>query len=141
MRTRAMQAIAAAIAVGCQARQPAANEAAQLIAPNLVQVVRLTPEHPAQNQEMVIESVIINRGTVPVDLISRVCGLDAKGDLELTGSLLMCAAYSMHGHLAPGDSVRGFDARVVASRPGRYTLRVRHLLEPERWVEIPVEVR
>lgn len=140
MQTRVVAAVAAII--GCQgAGQPTAPGVPQVIAPVLVQVVRLTPEQPAQNQELVIESVIINRGPLPVDFTGRLCGLDTKGDLELTGSLLMCAAYSMRGELASGDSVVGFDARVVASRPGRYTLGIRHLLDPERWMEVPVAVR
>jgi len=107
----------------------------------LQQVIRLAPASPTANELLTIESVIINRGAQPVEFTSRICGLDTKGDLALTGSLLMCAAYSMRGTLSPGDSLDGFDARVVASAPGHYTLRVRHFIDPEQWVEVAVDVR
>jgi hypothetical protein len=31
--------------------------------------------------------------------------------------------------------------RVVSSPPGQYTVRVRQLIQPEAWVEVPVVVR
>ena len=141
MRTRIIPTALLALALGCQTDQPTATRSLGVVARNLVQIVRLSPEKPVRNQVLTIESVIINDGGRLVDFTSRICGLDTQGDLALTGSLLMCAAYSMSAHLAPGDSIQGFDARVVTSPPGRYMLRVRHLLDPERWVEVPVEVR
>jgi hypothetical protein len=106
----------------------------------LEQTVRLSPTTPTTGQVLRIQSTIINRGTSPIDVTSRTCGLDTKGDLELSGSLLMCAAFSRQVTLMPADSLSAFDARVVTSPPGRYTLRVRHALDPDRWVELPVAV-
>jgi hypothetical protein len=123
------------LAIGCQ---PTASLDAP--APPLEQVVRLSPAAPTTGQVLRIHSTIINRGTSPIDVTSRTCGLDTKGDLELSGSLLMCAALNRQVTLIPSDSLSGFDARVVNSPPGRYTLRVRHALNPERWVEVPVVV-
>ena len=140
MRTRPVSLAMLACIAACQTDGP--TELGSLVGSvTLQQVIRLTPASPAPNEVLTIESVVINRGAQPVVFTSRICGLDTKGDLELTISLFMCAGYSMHGTLLPGDSLAGFDARVVASTPGQYTLHVRHLLDPERWVEVPVDVR
>jgi hypothetical protein len=140
MRTRAVSIPILALLAACQTDGPAGLRSMTRDA-TLQQVIRLRPATPAPDEILTIESVVINRGTQPAELTSRICGLDTKGDLALTGSLMMCAGYSMQGTLPPGDSLTGFDARVVASAPGHYTLRVRHLLDPERWVVIPVDVR
>lgn len=107
----------------------------------LDQVVRIAPASPGSGGTLRITSTIYNRGAAPVDLSTRTCGLDTEGDLTLSGSLLMCAAFSRRVTLSPSDSVSAFDARVVASPPGRYTLRVRQALDPERWVAVPVVIR
>lgn len=106
----------------------------------LEQVVRLSPVSPATNEVLTIHSTLVNRGATAVDVVSRTCGLDAAGDLDLSGSLLMCAAFSRRVTLMPADSVSAFDACAVTSGPGRYTLRVRQALDPERWVEVPVVI-
>jgi hypothetical protein len=123
------------LAIGCQ---PAPSVDAP--AARLEQIVRLSPASPATGQVVRIQSTIINRGTSPIDVTSRTCGLDTNGDLELSGSLLMCAAFSRQVTLVPSDSLSAFDARTVTSPPGRYTLRVRHALDPERWLEVPVVI-
>jgi hypothetical protein len=130
-----------ALIAACQTDRPAGLRSPTGGVRTLQQVIRLAPDSPTPNQVLTIESVISNRGAQPVEFTSRICGLDTKGDLVLTGSLLMCAAVALRGTLPPGDSLHGFDARVVASSPGHYTLRVRHLIDPERWVEVPVDVR
>jgi len=141
MHTRPVSLAVLAFIAACRTDGPAGLRSSTGGVGTLQQVIRLAPDSPTPNQVLTIESLIINRGAQPVEFTSRICGLDTKGDLVLTGSLLMCAAYSMRGTLPPGDSLSGFDARVVASSPGQYTLRVRHLIDPERWVEVPVEVR
>ncbi len=136
-----MTALLCGATATCQHANPTAPDAVlQATVRGLQQTVRLFPAQPAQGEQLLVVSVVVNHKPDSVAFTSRICGLDTKGSLELTGSLLMCAAYSMSARLAPGDSVTGFDARVVTSPPGRYTLRVRHLLVPEAWVEIPVVV-
>jgi hypothetical protein len=87
--------------------------------------------------------MIVNDGASPVALSSRVCGLDYEGSLELTHppEVLKCAGVSQASTLAPGDTARVGDLMRVASAPGTYTLRVRHALDPERWVSLEVVVR
>jgi len=107
----------------------------------LEQTVRLSPAEPAPGDTLDIVSVVVNGTAEPVDVSSRICGLDLESSLKLTNAFLSCAGYSMQGALAPRDSLLGFARRVVAGEPGEYTLRVRHLLDPEVWVEVPVIVR
>lgn len=127
--------------LGCGPREPVGPVGARSITvQGLEQTVRLFPAEPAQGDELQIASVVVNRKRVAAAVVSRICGLDTTGDLELTGSRFMCAGYSMNAALAPGDSVTGNDSRTIASGPGRYTLWVRHLLVPDAWVDIQVVV-
>lgn len=107
----------------------------------LEQTVRLSPAEPAPGDTLIIASVVMNGTSLPVDVTSRICGIDVETTLKLTGTNVACAGYSMHGELAPGDSLLGSAMGVVASAPGTYNLRVRHLLNPDVWVEVPITVR
>jgi hypothetical protein len=138
-------ATAAALGVallGCNAAQSLAPTAArQLIAPGLQQTVRLIPAVPASGDQIQIVSVVTNRSADSVAVTSRICGLDTAGDLVLVTARMACAGYGLQVALAPGDSVAAGDVRVVASPPGRYTLRVRQLLAPPVWLDVPLVVR
>ena len=131
--------------LGCSTGDPVAPARAagapQATIQGLEQTVQLFPAEPSQGEQLRIVSVVVNKNAAPTDVVSRICGLDTGGDLDLTGSGFMCAGYSMYAELAPGESVAGNDVRVVTSAPGSYTLRVRHLLLPDTWVEVPVVVR
>lgn len=138
-------ATAAALCVallGCNAAQSLAPGVAhQLIAPGLEQTVRLTPAVPTSGGQLQIVSVVTNRSADAVAVTSRICGLDTGGDVVLVTARMACAGYSVQITLAPGDSVAGGDVRVVASPAGRYTLRVRQLLAPQLWLDVPLVVR
>jgi hypothetical protein len=105
--------------------------------------VTLTPSEPIAGRDVQIHSVITNRGTESVTLNSRICGLDFGGNLELAypNGSATCGGYSTSGSIAPGESRTSTDLNRVASAPGVYTLRVRHALQPELWVEMRVVVR
>ena len=107
----------------------------------LEQTVRLSPAEPAPGDTLEIASIVVNATAAPVDVASRICGLDLETPLTLTNPFFSCAGYSMASELTPGDSLQGFDRRVVGGLPGTYTLRVRHLLNPDVWVEVPITVR
>lgn len=108
---------------------------------DLEQRVTVTPAVLALGEQLVVASEVLNRGSISRTLTSRICGLDLETTVELTGSLLMCAGYSMRGDLEPGHTTRSFDAVVVTSGHGKHTLRIRHLIEPEVWVSVPIVVR
>ncbi len=107
----------------------------------LEQTVRLSPAVPAPGETLDITSVVVNQTASAVDVTSRICGLDIESSLALVNSSLRCAGYSSQSELAAGDSILGFERREVAGKAGDYTLRIRHLLNPDVWVEVPVSVR
>jgi hypothetical protein len=128
--------------LSCRAEPAALTAPRVVVTPQgLEQTVRLSPADPAPGDTLEIASIVVNGTAAPVDVASRICGLDLETPLPLTNPFISCAGYSVHGALAPGDSLQGFDRRVVSGLPGTYTLRVRHLLNPDVWVEVPVTVR
>ena len=116
----------------------------RVVMPNgLVQTVTLTPSGPAPASDVEIRSVIVNRNIQSIALTSRICALDYAGSLVLTNSpaVLKCAGYSASAALAPNDSVVTSDLMRISSARGQYQLRVRHAVDPEQWVSVPVVVR
>lgn len=111
-------------------------------AEGLQQRVTVTPTRPANGDTVAIRSVLYNRGAAPVRVEHVVCGLDYDRATILQNPFIMCAAYSVTSTLAPGDSIVQQDRRVVAARPGTYTLRVRHVAPPSGlYVDVPIAVR
>jgi hypothetical protein len=135
--------------VGCSsgtaldARLASERDVTLAVVPGLEQHVTVTPAELVVGENVAIHSVITNRGSTPVNLESRICGLDLGGDLQLTAppDVGTCLGYSLNGLMAPGDSRESGEIRRVASPPGNHTLRVRHALRPEAWVEFRVVVR
>jgi hypothetical protein len=136
-----------ALVAGCTGGAPTAvpgeSDVTRAVLPGLEQRVTLTPSELVAGENVQIQSVITNRGSDAVQLESRICGLDLGGDLELSfpPGFGVCAGYSMEGTIAPGESRAGSELQRVDSKPGTYTLRVRHALRPELWVEMRVVVR
>lgn len=106
----------------------------------LVQTIRVSRAEPSPGDTLRIESVITNEGDQPVNVTSRICGLDLQTELRF-GPQFRCGGFSRHGPLAPGASIRESEGGVVTSRPGTYSVRLRHLLEPEKWVSFQITVR
>jgi hypothetical protein len=142
---RVVHSAALALVAGvlaCRSAEPfGLNGGGQLTAQGLEQTVQLIPAQPVSGQEVQIVSVVTNRSSGPVPVDSRICGLDITGNVALVVNYMRCAGYSQSVVLASGDSVTGSDMRVVSSPPGQYTVRVRQLIQPEAWVEVPVVVR
>ncbi len=123
--------------------QPSDNDVTRAVQPGLEQRVTLTPAELVTGQNVTITSTITNRGTQPVPLESRICGLTLGGDIRLDPppGIGFCEGHSMGGTIAPGESRESTDIKRVASGRGTYTLRVKHALQPELWVEMRVVVR
>lgn len=107
---------------------------------SLVQTIRLSTAEPTPGDTLWIESTVVNEGGQPVSVESRICGLDLRTELRFAPQV-RCGGYSMQGQLAPGDSVRSTEGGVLTSGPGTYSVRLRHLLQPEKWVTFQVTVR
>ena len=109
----------------------------------LVQSVTIDPASPAPNGDIRIRSVITNRGSSSVTVTVRECGLDLAGTLAVTWTpgTVSCDAYSSRRPLARGESITAFDYRRVSSSNGDYEARIRHALDPEHWIDVPISVR
>ena len=108
--------------------------------PTIVQSVRLMNPGLRTGDTLKIESTLRNVGTQPVDITHVVCELDLEG-IETMSPLILCFAYSIDGKLEPGQEVTSRLMRIVTSPPGKYTIRVRHLLDPDVWVPAELTVR
>lgn len=106
---------------------------------NLIQRIVLSSANPAKGSIIAVRSTIFNAG-VKRDLTTRICGLDLGG-LDLADTDMHCAGFSQRISLATNDTVSQTDRRTVNAAPGDYTLKIRHLLEPERWVELKLHVK
>lgn len=136
------------LVAGCTATAPTATLSSEgditvAVMPGLEQRVTLTPAELTVGEIVHIQSVITNSGSQPVSLESRICGLTLGGDLQLATptSIVTCAGFTQGGDIAPGDSRESSEIRRVSSAPGTYTLRVKHAVRPELWVEVRVVVR
>jgi hypothetical protein len=109
-------------------------------AAGLVQTISISDTHPAQGETLRIESILTNEGASPQAVTSRICGLDLDTALRFEPDV-RCAGYSIGGTLAPGASRVEVEEAVIASRPGTYSVRLRHLLDPEQWVSFQITVR
>ena len=111
--------------------------------PTIVQTLRLLNPGLRTGDTLKLESVIRNVSDKPVTIDYVVCELDLEGELRTEAPFIMCFAYSVRGTLAPGEQAVGHLQRRIVSGPGRYTIRVRHLLDPDVWVpaELTVHAR
>jgi hypothetical protein len=109
----------------------------------LVQSVRLDPAEPRKGETVIVYSTIENRGTSPKPVTYMVCQLGLEGDLLLSIPLdeTRCAAVSATTDVPPGKIVQLADRRVVNSPAGVYSLRVEHLIDPQRSITVRVRVR
>lgn len=156
-RIRMFAAILAALAAACNgARHPAGSSSedtpasdSRLVSESigeLVHELRITPAAPAPGDTLEIVSIVINRGAAPAEIGSVICGLDLVTMLTLEPVVPQCEAVGpVRFTLVPGDSAGigpiPVSGGVVRSGPGRYSIRARHLLEPELWTEFEIVVR
>ena len=109
--------------------------------PTILQTVRLLNPGLRQGDTLRLESRLRNVSDKPVSIEHVVCELDIEGELATEAPLILCVAYSVRSTLAPGEEVFSRLERVVASPPGRYTITIRHLLDPAVWVPAELTVR
>lgn len=93
-----------------------------------------------------LSSRIVNRGSRPLTVRVVTCYLEPGRDLRTRGKLVAravpgCIQTPDVYTLAPGEATPGVSFIGQFNRPGRYTVRVRHALEPEFWGEIRLRAR
>ena len=86
---------------------------------------------------LLVRSNVTNAGTAPVTVTARTC-LFFESDLQITARadrfepFITCSAVAQTTELAPGASLAPMEVRYrIRSGPGEYTVRVRHVLDPE----------
>ena len=96
----------------------------------LVQRLVLEPRTVARGDTLHIVSTVVNTGSAPAAVTAQVCGLGVTttDSVFASDNGIRCVAFSVDVRLAPGDSMTGTDRRAVIGGPGRYTVRVQHLL-------------
>lgn len=105
----------------------------------IVQTLRLLNPGLQTGDTLKLESTLRNVSDRPVDITHVVCELDLEG-IQTMSPLILCFAYSVTGKLAPGEEVTSRLQRIVTSPPGKYTISVRHLLDPSVWVPAQLTV-
>ena len=106
----------------------------------LRQTVTVRPAVLLDGNDIEIRSVIVNVTSRVITITLAICSLDVGGTLLLTEipTIAHCAAYSGQSTLFPGDSVVMSDLQRFTVSRGAYVLRVRHALQPEHWISVPV---
>jgi hypothetical protein len=112
------------------------------LGPGLEQTVQLEPKRLHPGDDLRIRSVIRNTSNEYKKAEALVCQLEIRTDMnfEVMEPLILCFAYSATVRLAPNDSLVLTAAGKVKSRPGRYTMVVRHLLRPPVVTRLRVNV-
>ena len=109
----------------------------------LVQRVTISSLAPCPGEDITIMSELEVTATDSMFVTSRMCGLDFDGSLDTAQPphLGICLGYSIAHTYAPGAVIRSGQTQRIQSGPGTYTLEIRHLLSPSRWITVPVTVR
>jgi hypothetical protein len=106
----------------------------------LEHIITVTPARAAFGDTVTILSTVTNRTPRARSVQWRTCGMDVETALEFPWPGAMCGGYSALGSIGPGGTLQGSHYGVVKSEPGEYILRIRHLLDPESWVEVSLIV-
>ena len=143
MRVSILTAGIALIGIGCEFGpiDPVTQVDRRIVIQGLEQTIRLSQDRSAWGDTIHIASVVLNRSGSPKTVSARTCGVDLQSDAVLQSYLVRCAAYSGHFTIAPGDLVVEQESRIVHANPGQYSIRIRHLLDPEVWLVVPLIVQ
>ena len=151
LRRTTAPVIAAAVAIACGSSNPPAQtdpvpnldsgQALQWQArPAIVQTLKLLNSHLRQGDTLWLESTLRNVSNQVVTVERVVCELDIETSMGLEDPFIRCVAYSVNGPIAPGETATSHMQRVVTAAPGRYTISIRHLLDPDVWVPAELTV-
>ena len=109
----------------------------------LLQVLHVSDTVPQRGDTLYFQSTVYNVADSTVTLHAKLACLDITGDLSMVDPVhfRVSECGSEIRPLIAGDSLIEGALRVVLSPPGSYTIWVRHLLEPDVSIEVPVRVK
>lgn len=103
-------------------------------------VVTATPARATRGETVVVSSRVVRIGETPDTVWLRTCGLDIETARDFPDPSGTCFGYSGRYTMMPGDTVTGADSGIVDWPRGEHRFRVRHMVEPSRWLELTVVV-
>ncbi|HYR06399.1 MAG TPA: hypothetical protein VEQ60_01445 [Longimicrobium sp.] len=144
--------LAAAIALAaCSGANPAIPDPVEttFLSNGLEQEIKIRPMDPQvdpRGKMFHLTSRLVNRSDAPVTVRVVTCWLDPKVNLRTRATFI---AYAIPGciqgpseyTLAPGEASNTLWFTGEIERPGRYTIEVRHALDPEFWGKVEVVAR
>jgi hypothetical protein len=149
MLARTLLALTLVAAAGCRGQtaldtseQARSTRDARAAGPNGLEQRLTAVVDPEEFREpgfhtLLVTSDILNTGSAPVTVSTRVC-LFFASDVQITAEadlfepFVSCGAVSQTSELPPGASVGPMQLRYrLRSGAGVYTIRVRHALDPE----------
>ena len=144
--------LAAAIALAaCSGANPAIPDPVEttFLSNGLEQEIKIRPMDPEidpRGKMFHLTSRLVNRSDAPVTVRVVTCWLDPKVNLRTRATFIAYAIPScIQGPgeytLAPGEASNTVWFTGEIERPGRYTIEVRHALDPEFWGKVEVVAR
>jgi hypothetical protein len=146
MRILTLAAVLALAA--CSGANPAIPDPVEttFVSNGLEQEIRITPvgEPTDPSGKMFhLTSRLINRSDAPITVRVVTCWLDPKVNLRTRATFIAfaipsCVQGPSEYTLAPGQASNTVWFTGEIERPGRYTIEVRHALDPEFWGRVEV---
>ena len=144
--------LAAALTLAaCSGANPAIPDPVEttFLSNGLEQEIRIRPMDPQvdpRGKMFHLTSRLVNRSDAPVTVRVVTCWLDPKVNLRTRATFISyaipgCIAGPSEYTLAPGEASNTLWFTGEIERPGRYTIEVRHALDPEFWGKVEVVAR
>lgn len=144
MRPRARHLPLLALAAAC-AQGGYSPTGVELVA-GLEQVVEVQTSADGARGSFAMTSTLRNTADAPVTVRLRSCYLrtsDLRGDrsgMDVYEPLMLCATSDHEVTLGPGESSETLTVSGTAPRGATYALELRHVVSPERWAPVSLEI-
>ncbi|HKK93235.1 MAG TPA: hypothetical protein VJ925_07350 [Longimicrobiales bacterium] len=102
--------------------------------------VTVTPARAARGDTVLISSRVVRVGETAGTAWLRTCELDIETARDFPDPSGTCFALGGERTLMPGDTVLEAQAGVVDWPRGEHPIRVRHMVQPSRWLEVTLAV-
>lgn len=148
---RILTLAAVLVLAACAGGSPAIPDPVEttFVSNGLEQEITVTPVGPEidpRGKMFHLKSRLINRGDAPITVRVVTCWLDPEVNLRTRATFIAfaipgCIQGPTEYTLAPGEASNTVWFTGEIERPGRYTIEVRHALDPEFWGKIEVVAR